>query len=392
MTANPFLPYAKPSLNSSDIEKVTQALSSPVITRGPLVEEFEKEIAKKCGAQFAIAFNSGSSALAGAFYAAQVSTLDRIYTTPNTFVSTIGGAIQRGGKPVFIDIDLSTGNLDLSQLKFNVNQPSSRGRPIIVPVHFAGLAVDMESLDLSLAVPEAIVIEDAAHAIGSSYPRNGPMVGSCAFSQMTVFSFHPAKTITTGEGGMVTTNSQEFDRLLRLFRNNGIERDPLYVEEVAYPGYYEVLDVTSNYHFTEFQAALGLSQLKRLPEFVEKRRSLVRRYRELLKNVPHLKMLTAEFDEMSAPHLFVVLIDFLKVGMARSELMNALQAKGIGTQVHYIPLYRHPYFKKECGDVKEYFPQTETYYSQALTLPLFYEMEMKDVERVVGTLREMIVK
>ncbi len=386
----PFLPYAKQSISTQDIEEVARALSGEWITRGPQVEAFEQEFASYCGATYAVAFNSGSAALAAAYFAAQVGPSDRLITTPNTFISTVGTGMQLGAQPLFIDIDRSTAGIDLEQLIFNANQPLSRGRPILAPVHFAGIPVDMQELDRRLTNPDVVVIEDAAHAVGSSYPRQGPKVGSCAWSHMTIFSFHPAKTLTTGEGGMVTTQSAELCHRLKLFRNNGIERDPHYLEGEAAPWYYEVQALTNNFNFTEGQAALGRSQLRRLNTFVSKRRALMQTYRRQLQAVPHVALLTAAFDEHVAFHLCVAQIDFAACGTTRSAVMEALKQKGIGTQVHYIPLYRHPYFKKGPVELTDYFPQTEGYYAQALSLPLFYDMTEDDVSRVVAALQEVL--
>jgi UDP-4-amino-4,6-dideoxy-L-N-acetyl-beta-L-altrosamine transaminase len=384
------LPYAKQSISTEDLEKVTQALQNDLITRSTQVEAFENEMAAYCGARYAVAFSSGSAGLAAAFFAAQVSAGDRIITTPNTFVSTVGTALSQGGQPIFVDLELETGAVNALELALNANQPFSRGKTVIVPVHFAGLPVDLEYLDQLLAVPESIVIEDAAHAIGSSYPRGGPKVGSCAWSDMTVFSLHPAKTMTTGEGGVVTTNNDDLHHSLKRYRNNGIERDPQYLTGRADPWYYEVHELTNNYNFTDFQAALGRSKLKRLDQFVSKRRELMQAYREDFKGIESIKLFTSEFDHHTAFHLCVTQIDFDKIGVSRAQIMDALKQQGIGTQVHYIPLYRHPAFAKQCGDIARYFPKTEKYYEQTLTLPLFYDMEKEDVHRVTGEVKKLI--
>lgn len=196
--------------------------------------------------------------------------------------------------------------------------------------------------------------------------------------------------MTTGEGGMVTTNDLEFSRRLKLYRNNGIERDPTYLAGPEAPWYYEVKEITGNYNFTEFQAALGLSQLKRLPDFVQKRRTLVEAYRNQLGTVPSIRLFTDKYDASTAFHLFVVQIDFKSLGTSRTDVMMKLMDKGIGSQLHYIPLYRHPVFREKMGDLSEYFPNMETYYAQALSLPLFYDMNVEDVERVVETLKGIL--
>lgn len=381
------LPYSKQSINDEDITAVTEALKSPIITRGPQMEAFEQEFAEYCGAQFAVAFCNASAGLAAAYFAADVKKGDKIISTPNTFVASVGTAVQRGAQTVFIDIDFKTGNVDLEQFVINGSLPLSRGKAILAPVHFAGLPVDMELLDQQLANPETMIVEDAAHALGTSYPRGGPRVGSCRWSHMTVFSFHPVKNITTGEGGMVTTNSEELAHALRLFRNNGIERDPAFLEERATPWYYEVQTLTNNTFMTEMQAALGRSQLKRLEQFLTKKRRLMQFYRDQLKEHPAIQLLSDAYDEHTGFHLCVAHIDFDKLGIKREDLMLKLREKGIGTQVHYIPLYRHPAFKRMYGDLTEYFPEMEKHYAQALSLPLFYEMEEKDVRFVVENLR-----
>lgn len=389
MTLTSSIPYARQSISQEDIEAVQQALSQPQITRGPLVEAFEKAMADYCGATYAVAFSSGTAALAAAYFAADIGPSDRVLTTPNSFVATIGPAIQRGARAIFIDIDPTTGNIDLEQLFLNMNEPMLRGKIAIVPVHFAGNPVDMQAIDAVIRDPRSVIIEDAAHAIGSQY-KDGKKVGSCAYSHMTMFSFHPAKTITTGEGGMVTTNDKELYHRLQLFRNNGIEREAPYLQQEPAPGYYEVVSITGNYNFTEMQAALGLSQLKRIDAFIAKRQKLLNIYREQFADTPHIKMLMKKSNNAIAPHLCVVTIDFAARNKTRTDLMNKLQEKGIGTQVHYIPLYRHPFLGKQSTNLSEYFPGMESYYAQALSLPLYYDLTEEQVVNIANTLKQLI--
>lgn len=394
MTTFSFLPYARQSINAEDIQAVGEALAGPTITRGSHVDAFEQAVAEYCGAQYAVAFNSGTSALMAACFAADLKPQDRVITTPNTFVASVTAGMHLGATPIFVDIDRETGNLNLEQVESNLHEfQSSRGRTVILPVHFAGIPVDMERLYKMIPSPDTLIIEDAAHALGSRY-LDGQKVGCCAWSDMTMLSFHPAKTITTGEGGMVLTNDRDLYHRLRRFRNNGIEKDPAYLEEdlaECYEGYYEVVEMTGNYNFTDPQGALGLSQLKRIDQFVAKRRELMRVYRELFHNLPDLKMFTSEIDERTAFHICVVQIDFAAYGTSRVHVMAQLKHQGIGTQMHYIPVYRHPFFKNKSGDIKEYFPQMEAYFAQALTLPLYFEMTVEDVKRVVNTLRDILV-
>ena len=372
---------------------VNAALSGDVITRGAHVEAFEAAIAAYCGAKYAVAFNSATTALAAACHAVDLDSTDRMLTTPNSFVATTAAGMHKGAIPVFVDIDRSTGNMNIDLLEHNLKDyQHSRGRTLIMPVHFGGIPVDMEYMDCMINDPDTLVIEDAAQALGSCYP-DGQKVGCCAWSQMTVFSFHPAKVITTGEGGMVTTNDSELYHRLQSYRNNGIVRDPALFQSPSsdhYEGYYEVAELTGNYNFTDFQAALGLSQFKRIDSFIEKRRELVARYRELLQGLPHVKTFTSSMDPYIAFHRFVVQIDFAAWKTTRERVMTFLKKKGIGTQVHYIPIYPHPFFKGVNADLAPYFPEMEAYYAQALTLPLYYDLTEENVEFIVSTLKKAL--
>jgi dTDP-4-amino-4,6-dideoxygalactose transaminase len=385
----PFLPYAKQSIQEEDLQAVAEALKGEWITRGPLVQLFEQAVADYCDVPYAVAFNSGTAALMAAYFAARLTPFDRVISTPNTFIATIGAPIQIGIRPQFVDIDRSTGNLNLSQLESHLSFRSTRGRPFLVPIHFAGLAMDMAELDRYICHPEAVVIEDAAHAFGSFYPT-GQKVGSCAFSHMTIFSFHPAKIMTTGEGGMVTTRDPELYQRLKLFRDNGIERTPPHLAGVTVPGYYEVHAITGNFNFTSFQAALGLSQLKRIENFISKRRALIKCYRHYFQHIPHCTLLTAEQDDFTAFHLFVVQIDFKAYQITREEVMRVLKEKGIGSQVNYIPLYYHPVLKNERCNEQLKYPETETYYHQVLSLPLYFDLAESDVDRICRELLSVL--
>lgn len=391
----PFIPYGRQSIDPSDIEAVANALQSPIITRGAYVEAFEQAIADYCGAAFAVAFNSGSTALIAACHVVETTSNDTIISTPNTFAASVNAATRHGARPILIDIDRDTGNLDLNLLEdFLKKGKRTRGKNIIIPVHFSGLPVDMQKLERMIDSPDTVVIEDAAHALGSKY-SDGQMVGCCAWSDMTILSFHPVKTITTGEGGMVLTNNPELYHRLKRFRNNGIEREPEFLEaetKERFQGYYEVKESTNNYNFTEFQAALGLSQLKRIDLFIQKRQQLMALYRKLLKEIPHLKMMTDTMDNRTAFHLCAVQIDFTAYNTTRSLFIDELANCGIGTQVHYIPIYRHPFFKARYGDTSENYPETEKYYSEALSLPLYYELTEDDVEFIVETLEKLLAE
>ncbi|MEM1282049.1 MAG: UDP-4-amino-4,6-dideoxy-N-acetyl-beta-L-altrosamine transaminase [Chlamydiota bacterium] len=383
------IPYAKQSISREDIKAVTEVLKRDFITRGPVVKEFEEEISSYCGSKFAVAFNSATSGLIAACYAGEVTPNDRLITSPNTFIGTVAGGYYKGAEPVFVDIDHLTGNIDLDLLKFSSEYTSSRGKNVYIPVHFSGIPVDMKKVEGMITDPNSIIVEDAAHALGSRY-SDGSKVGSCKWSDMTVFSFHPAKNITSGEGGVVTTNSEHLYRLLCQFRDNGIVRDPKYFIGQNSACYYEVQDVTGNYHMTDIHAALGLSQFKRLDLFGNKRRELVQLYRELLKDEESIQFLEVDNHDDVMYHLCVVLIDFGSLGLTKSEVMVSLKEQGVGTQVHYIPLYRHPFFTKGHRQVDQYFPEMEKYYDRCLSLPLYYDLTEKDVKKVVKTLKKVL--
>lgn len=384
-SSDSFLPFARQLIFTEDAQEVEKILLKDLITRGPKVQEFEEKVAALCGAKYAVSFNSGTSALFAASLAADITPHDRVITTPNTFIATSIGAFYAKACPVFLDIDELSGNFDLNQLEETINQPSTRGKEIIIPVHFAGNPVDMERIGGMVRNPKTIIIEDASLALGSFYP-NGEKVGSSLYSDMTVLSFHPNKCITTGEGGMVLTNSHDFCRRLRRIRNNGLERDEEFLSEELTPWYYEIQEISGNFNFTEFQAALGISQLKHLDQFKKKREQLVSHYHQRLKSFDHLKILNPV-----NPHvfhqIFAALFDFQALKKSRARVMEFLKEKGIGSQVFYIPLYRHPIFKKNYQSVEKYFPKMEKFYQQMLALPLHCKMEEEDVERVVKTLR-----
>lgn len=374
-----FFPYARQSVSNEDVENVITSLKGASITRGPNVEAFEAALCKETGAEFCVVINSGTTALEAAYFAAEGREGDKILTTPNTFVASCGAGIKRGMIPLFVDIDRTTGNMSHEQTLLNIDYPSSRGRLFFVPVHFAGIAVDMKPIRCAIKDPRAVIIEDAAHALGSYYP-SGEKVGSCRYSDMTILSFHPAKTITTGEGGAILTNNKEYYERLKLFRNNGIVRGDSIWQ-------YDVEMLTGNYNFTEMQAALGLSQLKRLNEFVEKRRKLIKRYRENLKNSSKIKLFSDAHDAYTSFHLFVIQVD-----ADRTTLMNALKKRGVGSQFHYIPVYNHPFFKKGAGEIGEYFPEMEQYAKEALSLPLYVDLTEENIDYICKILKEELKK
>lgn len=381
-----FLPYARQSISEEEIAAVAAVLRQDWITRGPEVVAFEEKVAHYCGAKYAVAFSSGTAALYAAYFAAQFGPETLFFTTPNTFIATAAGPYFHGVMPRFVDLDRDTGNLDLTVLQHYLDALPKEVPLCVTPVHFSGIAVDMARLQKMLKGRQALVIEDAAHAIGSRYPT-GERVGSCVYSDMAIFSFHPAKTITTGEGGMVTVNDPLLYRRLKLCRDNGIERASLGSETPL--GYYEVEAITGNFHLTSIQAALGLGQMERIERFAARRRALVHQYRTELADQPGIRLFTDRFDAQTAFHLFVVQIDFNYCGSSRTVFMQRLRQEAIGAQVHYIPLYHHPVFSGLREEQTRLCPETEKYYSSALSLPLYFDLKEEEVSRVTKTLKRL---
>lgn len=383
-----FLPYAHQAIDSSDIEAVTKALQQELITRGPLVSAFEEDICRRVHAHHAVAFSSGSAALYAAFQAAEVRQNDRIVTSPNTFIATVAGAVRAGASIRLVDID-AYGNLDLGLLSSEANAFQSRGKTVIVPVHFGGVAVDMKMLDDLITLPQSIVIEDAAHAFGSFYPDGTP-VGCCAYSDMTIFSFHASKNITCGEGGMVTTNDKELYERLKKVRDSGIERTVLEHLPSPEPWYYEVPELSCNFHMTEFQAALGRSQLLRLDTFFERKTELIAKYRRAFSSTPGVRLPPSGADSRTHYHLFHVNIEFEALGLTRTKVMEELHSLSIGSQYHYVPLYCHPALKSSLPATSQAFPAMEEHFKTSLSLPFFSTMTEKDVDRVVTAVRKVV--
>ncbi|GAB4236694.1 MAG: UDP-4-amino-4,6-dideoxy-N-acetyl-beta-L-altrosami ne transaminase [Chlamydiales bacterium] len=386
-----YISYASQWIDEDDITAVKVAMQKSLLTRGQLVCNFEQSVADFCGARFAVAFNSGTSALSAAYFAAKTTPLDMLFTSTNTFIGTISGGVSRGSFPVFVDINPYEGNLDLDHLDALINRPSTRGREIIIPVHFGGFPVRMDVLSRMIKRPDTVIIEDAAHAFGSEY-SDGDRIGSCSYSDMTIFSLHPSKNITTGEGGLVTTNSEEYyDRLL-MYRNNGIVQDLDHLKQEREPWYYEVKELSGNFHLTDFQAALGMSQLNKLDKFISIREEFHRHYISALSNIEGIQVLHTEKSQRIGHHLCVVLIDFERFKTTRGYVMQCLKEEGIGSQVHYIPMYRHPCFEKYItqGEFQELYPGSELYYSQALTLPLHCKLDFSQINHIVDTLKRVL--
>jgi perosamine synthetase len=355
------IPYGHQSIDSDDVAAVAAVLEGDWLTQGPHIEAFEDGLAASVGARYAVAFATGTAALHAAAAAAEIGPGDLVVTSPLSFVASANCARYVGARAGFVDIDPTTLNLDVAAVPKHADA--------LVAVHYAGLPVDLSRLT---ARPR-VVIEDAAHALGACTP-DGP-VGSCARSDMCTFSFHPVKALTTGEGGAVSTNNAQLAERLRVFRNHGIVRAP---EKGGW--FYEVHELGFNYRLTDIQAALGTSQLRKLGRFVERRNALAARYRELLAELPVELPPEPQRGFTHAYHLFPVQVP------NRRHVYDTLRADGIGVQVHYVPIYRHPLYAD--GDVcPASFPHTESAYERLLSLPLYPDLNDLEQDRVVQTLR-----
>lgn len=383
------IPYARQSISESDIQAVVDVLRSDWLTQGPSVERFERAVKDYCGAQHAVAVNSGTSALHIACKALGLGPGDYLWTSPNTFVASANCALYCGASVDFVDIDPDTCNMSVEQLERKLVVAKQQGKlpKIVIPVHFAGQSCGMEEIAALGKFYDFKIIEDASHAIGSTYRQT--KVGSCTFSDMTVFSFHPVKIITTGEGGMVLTNRDDLHQKLILLHSHGITRDPLYmVSESHGPWYYQQVDLGYNYRMTDIQAALGLSQLARIDEFVQRRHYLAGQYDQAFREMPVVPVQQCA-DTYSAFHLYVIRLQLNKIRKTHCQVFTELQEKGIKVNLHYIPVHIQPYFKK-MGFRKGDFPNAEAYYAEAISIPLYFGLSDENQEKVISCIREVI--
>jgi perosamine synthetase len=388
------IPYGKHNVKLSEALRVAWQIRFHSLTQGSKISEFERVVAKYVGANYAVAVSSATAGLHIAMLALDLPQNSKVITSPISFVASSNSILYAGHHPLFVDIDTQTLNLDLDLVEKQVQlEPKVSA---IIPVHFAGLPCDMSRLSQIAKARGIRVIEDAAHALGATY-ENGQKVGSCSFSDMTVFSFHPVKSITTGEGGMITTNDYELYKKLMRLRSHGVNklddefRNPVLstTAGVANPWYYEMIELGFNFRLTEIQAVLGISQMKRLDSFIARRANLVKKYQDLMKNSS--KILPAQKTSItgSANHIFPIRINFGGTSLSRNKLMAQLRDDGIISQVHYIPIPAQPYYQQLGYSISE-IPNAFSYYEEALTIPLFPSLKGRDQRRIIRLLEDLV--
>lgn len=384
------IPYGRQDISQADIDAVVDVLRSDFLTQGPMVPRFEQAVASHVGARHALAVNSATSALHIACLALDLGPGDWLWTSPVTFVASANCGLYCGARVDFVDIDPKTFNLCPEALARKLEQAEREGRlpKIVVPVHLCGQPCDMAAIHALATRYGFKVIEDASHAIGGRY--RDEFIGNCRYSDITVFSFHPVKIITTAEGGMALTNDDELARRMALLRSHGITRDPAQMtREPDGPWYYQQIDLGLNYRMTELQAALGISQMTRLDTFVARRHALARRYDSLLAGLP-LNTPWQHPDSYSGLHLYVIRLDLPRLGTrTHREVFEALRAAGIGVNLHYIPVHMQPYYEGlgfRTGD----FPESERYYKEAISLPMYQGLSDAQQDEVVEALKQAL--
>lgn len=379
------IPYGRQNISEDDIKAVVEVLRSDFITQGPVVPEFEKAVAAYCGTKYAVATNSATSALHIACLALGVGPSDLVWTTPITFVASANCARYCGADVDFVDIDPRTYNMSIARLAEKLEQAKRSGKlpKVVIPVHLSGQSCEMEAIHALSKEYGFRIIEDASHAIGGSYKDQ--KVGNCRYSDITVFSFHPVKIITTGEGGMAVTNDQELVKHMARLRSHGITRYP---SEMTQPPdgswYYQQIELGFNYRMTDIQAALGVSQMRRLDEFVGQRHVIAQRYDELL-NDSFVTTPWQHPDSYSGLHLYIIRLQADAMKSSHREVFERMRAEGIGVNLHYIPVYRQPYYER-LGFKPSDFPEAERYYAQAITLPIYPGLAPEQQQEVVRRL------
>lgn len=371
------IPYGHQWIDGKDIQEVIKVLKSDWLTQGPKVEEFEKALAKYCGAEYGVAVSSGTTALHLAYLAAGIGPGDEVIITPLTFAATANAIVFCGGKPVFADIEEDSLNIDPKEIEKKITKKTKA----IAIVDFAGQPCQLDEIKKIAKKHNLLLIEDACHSLGAEY--KGKKIGGLA--DLTVFSFHPVKAITTGEGGMILTNNKNFYQKLKNLRHQGIVK-----KSEKGDWYYEIKKPGYNYRLTDFQSALGISQLKKLEKFIKRRREIAALYNKAFKNVKEIITPTERKNVKSAWHIYVIQLRLEKLRAGRKKIFEELQKDGLGVQVHYLPLHLQPFYRKKFGLRIGDFPVAEKYYQRAITLPLFPKMTDKDIKKIITTVKKII--
>lgn len=384
------IPYGRQDIKQQDIDAVVEVLQSDFLTQGPMVPAFEKSIMDACNAKYAVAVNSATSALHIACLALGLGKDDWLWTTPNTFVASANCGLYCGAQIDFVDIDPRTYNLSVTALeeKLIIAEKEDKLPKVVIPVHFSGQPCDMAAIYALSQKYGFKIIEDASHAIGGKYKDE--TIGNCRYSDITVFSFHPVKIVTTAEGGMAVTNDLKLAEQLNLLRSHGITRDEsLMTKSADGPWYYQQIELGYNYRMTDMQAALGVSQMQRLDEYVAKRHELAERYNQLLKDLPITLPWQSE-DSYSGLHLYVIRLQLDKISKTHLEVFKGMREVGILVNLHYIPVHLQPYYQ-EMGFKEGQFPEAEQYYKEAISLPMFPTMTEEQQNFIVNTLKQLLL-
>ena len=378
---NRFIPYGHQCVEEDDIKAVIDVLRSDFLTQGPRVKGFEDSLAAYCGAKYAAVFSSGTAALHGAYFATGFGTEDELVTSPITFLATANAGLFLGIHPVFADIEVDTGNID----PVSIEQAITKKTKAIVPVHFGGHPVELKKIAEIAKKHDLILIEDACHALGAKYINT--KIGDCKYSDMAVFSFHPVKSITTGEGGAVLTNNKEYYERLVMFRHHGVTKaDSAFVDkgEDAGQWYYEMQCLGYNYRLTDIQCALGISQLKKLDIFIQRRREIVNMYAQAFVDNPFFDLPREKSGAKSAWHLYPIRLKD-KYKAKKVEIFTKLRERGLGVHVHYIPVYFQPYYE-QLGYKKGFWPNAEDFYEREISIPIYQTMSDEDIQYVKDNL------
>ena len=380
-------PYSRQYLDNRDISTVIKTLKSDVITRGNKVSEFENKVSKFCKAKYAVAVNSATSALHISCLALGVKKGDLVWTVPNTFAATANAALYCGAKVDFVDIEWETGNMDLNKLE-NKLKNSKKKPKIIIPVHFSGQPTDQENIFKLSRKYKFKILEDASHSIGAR--RNDNKVGNCKWSDITIFSFHPVKIITTGEGGMALSNNKKLFEKLKLYRNHGVTREPILMKKKNNSKwYYEQIELGYNYWISDINASLGISQLKKINKFIKKRNEIAKMYNRNLQNLP-IYLPKIKKGNLSTFHLYVIKLKNNNVKYY-NNIFSKLLKKGIDVNLHYLPVHLHPYYKKlgfKSGD----YPVSEKHAKSAISLPIYFDLNKKQLRHIIKTVKNIIYK